>query len=187
MRKLYILPALISVLIFMLCGCETVPNTSSGNSEIMLPLFEPDIDFSIPDSFSATSTESNNTAYICDNASIIVNEDYLSESVSSLNAYVAYSKELYQSITDKYTEINQEEININGLKGIVTEFDYEINGKNDVLSMSCIVGFFNDQINNPSTVYVITCKSDSESYPDFRDSFIDTIRSVKPNQEENND
>lgn len=187
MRKLYILPALISVLIFMLCGCETVPNTSSGNSEIMLPLSEPDIDFSIPDSFSVTSTESNNNAYICDNASIIVNEDYLSESVSSLTAYVTYSKELYQSITDKYTEINQEELNINGLEGIVTEFDYEINGENDVLSMSCIVGFFNDPINKPATVYVITCKSDSESYPDFRDSFIDTIRSVKANREENND
>lgn len=187
MKKLYVIPALISVLIFMLCGCEIVPNTSSSNSEIMLPLFEPDIEFSIPDSFSATSTESNSTAYICDNASIIVNEDYLSESVPSLNAYVTYSKELYQSVADKYTEINQENIDINGLKGIVTEFDYEINGKKDTLSMSCIVGFFNDPINKPSTVYIITCKSDSESYPDFRDDFINTIRSVKPNQEENND
>ncbi len=185
MKKLYrIFPALISVLIFMLCGCESVPKNSSVVSEVMLPLSEPDIDFSIPEKFSLTSTASNSNAYVCGNASIIVNEDSLSEKVSSLNAYVTYSKELYQSVADKYTEKNQEEISLNGLDGIITEFDYEINGKEDTLSMSCVVGFFNDPVNKPSEIYIVTCKSDSESYSDFRNSFLNTIKSVKLNQGE---
>ena len=63
MKKLYrIFPALISVLIFMLCGCESVPKNSSVVSEVMLPLSEPDIDFSIPEKFSLTSTASNSNA-----------------------------------------------------------------------------------------------------------------------------
>ena len=87
-------------------------------------------------------------------------------------------------IADKYTEKNQEEISLNGLDGIITEFDYEINGKEDTLSMSCVVGFFNDPVNKPSEIYIVTCKSDSESYSDFRNSFLNTIKSVKLNQGE---
>lgn len=184
MRKIHIFPALLSVLIFMLCGCQTVPNTSSENSEIMLSLFEPDIGFSIPESFSQTSTDKNDRAYVCDNASIIVNQDYLSQKVTGLNAYVTYSKELYQSVTDKYTEINQEQTEINGMDAIITEFSYDIDGKNnDSLSMTCIVGFYNDPINKPGSIYIVTCKSDSESYPDFRDNFLAVLNSVRNNQE----
>jgi len=179
MKKLCIIPALLSVLIFMLFGCETVPNTSKENSEIMIPLYGPDINFSIPEKFSQTSTEKNNTAYICDNASVIINQDYLTEKVSGLHAYVAYSKELYQKITDKYTEISQEESDINGMDGIITEFSYDINGKdNNTLSMTCLVGFYSDPVNKPNNIYIVTCKSDSESYPDFKDDFLNIIQSV---------
>lgn len=179
MKKLCIIPALLSVLIFMLFGCETVPNASKGNSEIMIPLYQPDISFSIPEKFSQTSTEKNNTAYICDNASVIVNQDYLTEKVSGLHAYVSYSKELYQKITDKYSEINQEESEINGMNRIITEFNYDINGKNNsTLSMTCLVGFYSDPVNKPNNVYIVTCKSDSESYPDFKNDFLNIIESV---------
>lgn len=184
MKKLYIIPALLLVLIFMLCGCEKVPKSNSGNSEIMLPLFEPDIKFSIPESFSQTSTEKNNTAYVCKNASIIVNEDNLSQEVPGLHAYVTYSKELYKSITDDYNEINEEKAEINGLETVITEFAYEIKGESGVLSMNCIVGFYCDPVNKPMKIYIVTCKSDSESYPDYRDDFIKTIQSVRLNQEE---
>jgi len=183
MKKFFIIPALLSVLIFMLCGCDTVPNTSSGTSEIMIPLFEPDIDFSIPESFSQTSTENNNTAYICENASIIVNEDKLTESVPTLSAYATYSKETYQKITDSFEIISEDKNqNINGLDSTVIEFNYGINDENDTLSMTCMVGFYCDPINRPGKIFIVTCKSDSESYPDYKDDFFKTIKSVNLNQ-----
>lgn len=184
MKKFCILPALLSVLIFMLCGCETVPNTAQNSQEIMIPLSQPDISFYIPPSFSETSTENNDTAYISGNASIIINKDKLSEKVSGLHSYVTYSKELYQNVTDKYTQINEEDTSINGLDCIVTEFTYEIIGKKDNLSMTCLVGFYNDPINKPNNIYIVTCKADSETYPNYRDDFLNTINSVSLNKGE---
>lgn len=181
MKKFPLIPALLSVLIFMLCGCETVPSFSGKSevSEIMIPLSQPDLEFSVPQSFSETSTENNNTAYICDTASIIINEDKLNELVPNLTEYVKYSKELYRSATDKYTQISEEETVINGLDAVITEFVYEINGTSGILSMQCIVGFLYDSSEDDKKVYVVTCKSDSESYPDYRNGFINTIKSIK--------
>ncbi|MDE5945862.1 MAG: hypothetical protein K2G63_00945 [Oscillospiraceae bacterium] len=181
MKKFPVITALLSVLIFMLCGCETVPSFSGKSevSEIMIPLSQPDLEFSIPQSFSETSTENNNKAYIFNNASIIINEDKLNEAVPNLTEYVKYSKELYRSATDKYTQISEEETTVNGLDAVITEFVYEINGESDILSMQCIVGFLYDASENPEKVYIVTCKSDSESYPNYKQGFLNTINSVK--------
>lgn len=181
MKKFPLITALLSVLIFMLCGCDTVPSFSGESevSEIMIPLSQPDLDFSIPQSFSETSTENNNKAYICDTASIIINDDKLNELVPNLTEYVKYSKELYRSATDKYTQISEEETTVNGLDAVITEFVYEINGTSDILSMQCIVGFLYDSSEDDKKIYVVTCKSDLESYPDYKDGFMKTIKSIK--------
>lgn len=184
MKRFY---ALLSVLIFMLCGCSSEnPQSSAEVSQettetILIPLYEPEIDFYIPSDFQRTSTENNQTAYICSDASIIVNEDFQPENVTGLNSYVTYSEELYKAFTDKYEVLSRKETNINGLDAILLEFVYELDGENGTLSKTCLVGFYLEEQPSIQRFYIVTCKADTENYDSYKNEFLKTVQSVKYN------
>lgn len=186
MKKLY---ALLIVSLFILGGCSdnksenasqnSADSTQPSTVEVLIPLYEPDVQYSVPYGFERTSTQSNQTAYLKDDASVIINEDFLTQDTMSLKAYVEYSEELYMKSTDKYEVISREDLSINGFELKILEFVYELNGENGTLSKTCMVGFYSDTENNSDKIYVVTCKADTENYSTYKDDFMKTIKSIR--------
>lgn len=180
MRKFYLFTLAVTVAITVLCGCSDKKSSSSSNeaessiSEIMIPLQMPDINVSVPETYEKTSTESNSTVYIKDNASIIVNEDSYTDQYKNIDEYVNFAVETYEKYSDEYEEINRETMTVGDINIELLEYTYSLNTDNGKFSKSCMTAFFTDD----EKIYLVTCKDDNESYSSNRDEFLDIVKSI---------
>lgn len=164
------------LLLACLSGCgnkkgESSETVESSIVEVKIPLEMPDIDISIPEDYEETSTENNSTVYIKNDASIIVNSDVFTDKYKTLDEYVKYAAETYDSFSDELEILGREERN----NGKLLEFIYSFNSENGVFSKYCMTAYFTDG----EQLYLVTCKADVGTYEKYRDEFLNVIDSVK--------
>lgn len=183
MKKIMTVSIAICLSAILFCGCSS-ENKESDNTqdsialEVMFPLDMPDIDITIPDSYQVTSTESNSTVYVKDDASIIVNEDSLADSNTTLEQYVEYAISTYETYSDKVEVLSNESINAKDTDGTLLEFIYSLETENGIFSKYCMTAFFADG----DKVYLVTCKADTDTYTSYREEFLNVVESVKIKQ-----
>lgn len=159
-------------------GCsgknEKAQTEESSRHEVMIPLEMPDINISIPDSYEETSTESNDTVYIKNDASVIVNSDVFTERYNTVEEYMDYAVESYRTYSDEFEILAKEKKKIADTDGELLEFIYRLNTDNGVFSKYCMVAYFSDG----EKMYLVTCKADENTFNDYREEFLSIISSV---------
>lgn len=176
MNKIITAAAALCIAAACFAGCSDKKSEADDSSiiEVMVPLEMPDINISIPEDFEETSTESNETVYVRDDASIIVNSDVFTEAYDTPEEYVEYAIETYKTYSDEFEIISREKINAADNEGELLEFTYSLNTDNGVFSKYCMVAYFSDG----EKMYLVTCKADVDTYMGYREDFLCVIASV---------
>ncbi len=173
MKRLAILLA-----VFACCcvGCENISSKEPAESIIdvyeALPL--PELHINIPERFQTTSSEFYKEYYICDDASIIITEDTADAPYSSVYDYAIKAIVEYEKITSEFTLLDNQMLHEDDTAIQVMEFSYTLGEGEDSVSKNCMVGYLTDR----NSMYIITCKSDVDTYADFREDFLTVIRSA---------
>lgn len=141
--------------------------------EVMKPLEMPDVNITIPDSYEKSSTDSNKTVFLKDDASIIVNEDVFTEEYKTLDEYVDYAVEVYKKYSSSLDLLKNEVVTVGGLNGKLVEYIYTLDTENGEFSKYCMTAFFSDG----EKLYLITCKADTDTYNDYHSEFMETVNS----------
>ena len=175
MKRTAALIAAIMLVLSCFSGCGGKERSASESSlpEVMKKLKAPDITIEIPGSYETTSTDSNKTVYVKDDASIIVNSDKLPENCDGLDSYVDYALKTYTEYSDNIEILKNEPVDANGNIGNVLEYVYTINSENGAFSKYCMVGFFIGD----EQIYLITCKADPDNADKYRDEFTSVVQS----------
>lgn len=172
--------AVLALLLMLSCfsGCGNKNKASSEESkmhEIMIPLKMPDVDISIPSSYEESSTDSNQTVYVKDDASVIINSDKFSDKYKNFDEYVAYALEAYSSYSDDIKFLRDEPVSINGVNGRIIEYIYTLNTNDGKFEKYCMSVF----LDGTEQIYLITCKCDPEKNESYHDEFMDIAESFK--------
>lgn len=179
MKKIFAVLSALCITVSCFAGClDKKENSASSDDssiiEIMIPLEMPDMNISIPEDYAETSTDSNNTVYIKDDASIIVNSDVFTDSYGTVGEYVEFALETYKTYSDSVEILAQEKKTVAGTGGELLEFIYSLNTENGVFSKYCMVAYFSDG----EKMYLVTCKADTDTYESYREEFLSVIDSV---------
>ncbi len=171
---IYITALLLSV--SCLAGCKDKDNKGSESSEssmleVMKPLEMPDVDITIPEGYEKSSTQSNDTVFIKNDASVIVNEDVYTENYSTLDEYVAFAIDTYKMFSSTVEILVDDEITVDGLDGRIVEYIYTLDTENGTFSKYCMTVFLTDG----EKLYLITCKADSDKYQGYHDEFMGIV------------
>lgn len=174
MKRLAILMA---VFAFCFAGCEWKAEESQVDSIIdvytALPL--PELHLTIPEHFETTSSEFYEEYYICDDASIIITQDMANAPYSSVHDYAISALVEYEKVTEEL-EMHNDEIVYAGAAAVqVMEFTYTIGKDDKTITKTSMVGYLTDR----DSMYIITCKSDVDTYEDYRDDFMSVITSAR--------
>ncbi len=170
------LSALLLAGCFSLCGCNTASTADSAleTQAVYKALPLPELYLEIPERFAITSSDFYEEYYICEDASIIITQDVSNAPYSSVYDYATSALKEYQSITTEL-EVTHDELVYAGGIGIQTlEFIYTIGEGEDALKKACMTGYLTDT----NSMYIITCKSDVETYDSFREDFLSVITSA---------
>lgn len=160
---------------FAECGTQEAQNSVEETQESIfkaLPL--PKLYLEIPERFSTTSSEFYEEYYICDDASIIVTEDTKDAPYKSVYDYSVSALVEYQNITTEFELLHEELIEAGPIGVQVMEFNYGIGEGDSIIRKTCMVGYLTDS----DSMYIITCKSDTDTYEGFRDDFISVLSSA---------
>lgn len=179
MKKLIAAAAALCMAITCFVGCSDKKDNSASSDEssiieVMIPLEMPDINISVPEDYEETSTDSNDTVYIKNDASIIVNSDVFTEAYGTTEEYVEFAIETYKTYSDEVEILSHEKTEIADADGELLEFIYSLNTENGVFSKYCMVGYFSDG----EKMYLVTCKADADKYEGYREEFLKVIDSV---------
>lgn len=179
MKRIFAVLSALCMTAFCFAGCfekkeDSALSDDSSVIEIMIPLEMPDINISIPEDYEETSTDSNDTVYVKDDASIIVNSDIFTDSYGTVSEYAAFALETYKTYSDSVEIIAQEQKTVAATDGELLEFIYSLNTENGVFSKYCMVAYFSDG----EKMYLVTCKADTDTYESYREEFISVINSV---------
>ena len=170
--KLYLNLILVVLLIFM-TGCNVLEANEEITSYKALPL--PDLFVDVPEDFQKTSSEFYEEYYICDDASIIITEDTREKQYISAYDYSIQALVEYRNMTSSLEILSNEAISTNQNFTVQTlEFDYTIGDENDSAKLTCFVGYLTDG----SSMYIITCKANTETYQNYRDEFLSVLQSA---------
>ncbi len=170
----YRIVAVLSMTALLLAGC-------SANSEEKEPLETiavynalplPDLSLDIPEGYEATSSEFYEKYYIQEDASIIITEDTNGPFASSYDYAVSALSE-YQKVASKVEVITDEPIQGKNCSVHLLKFRYTL-GENNEADMTCLAGFATDG----SSMYIITCKSNTSTYSLHHDEFYTVMQSV---------
>lgn len=142
--------------------------------EVMIPLEKPDVNIDIPKDYSETSTESNSTVYIKEDASIIINGDEFTDEYKNIDEYKEYAKKIFSEVSDEMEIKSEETISAGSINVRLLEYTYGINTNDGKFTKACMVAFFTDD----EKPYIITCKSDVDTYESYRSEFVDIIKSI---------
>lgn len=164
--------------VFACCcvGCELKPTQDQPESVVdvyqALPL--PNLHVDIPKRFETTSSEFYKEYYICEDASIIITEDTADAPYTSVSDYSIKAIVEYQNVTTDFKLINDELLHADTTAIQMMEFTYTLGEGDNSVSKNCMVGYLTDR----DSMYIITCKSDVDTYADYREDFLALIRSA---------
>lgn len=164
--------------VFACCcvGCDSIPSKEPTESVVdvyqALPL--PDLHVSIPERFKTTSSEFYKEYYICEDASIIITEDTADAPYNSVYDYSVKALVEYQNVTSELKLLNDELLHADATAIQMMEFTYTLGEGDKSISKTCMVGYLTDR----NSMYIITCKSDVDTYENFREDFLSVIRSA---------
>ncbi len=176
MKKTAILLAALILSSSCFAGCKEKSDKASESSsmlEVMKPLEMPDVDITIPETYEKSSTASNDTVFIRDDASVIVNEDVFNENYSTLDEYVNFAIDTYKMFSSTVEILVDESITVDGLNGRIVEYIYTLETENGTFSKYCMTTFFTDD----EKIYLITCKADSDKYEGYHEEFMGIVNS----------
>lgn len=160
-----------------LTGCGVAGMDSSETLEtvpVLQALPMPNLYIEIPGHFEVTSSQFYEEYYICEDASIIVTQDTEAEAGISLEDYAVNALVQYQNVTTSL-EVTNDELIYAGENAVqILEFIYTVGEGDAALSMHCMAGYLSDG----ESVYILTCKSNVDTYERFRSDFRSVMDSV---------
>lgn len=158
-------------------GC-TAQESPENLEETAAPVFKalplPDLYLEIPERFTTTSSQFYEEYYICEDASIIVTQDMENPPYSSVEDYSISALNEYEAITDDLEFLRSEMVYAGKIAVQVMEFNYTVSNDTGSVSKTCMVGY----LTNTVSMYIITCKSDVDTYEEYRDDFLSVITSA---------
>ena len=170
----YRIIAVLSIAALLFTGCSASSEDKEPLATVAvynaLPL--PDLSMDIPEGYEATSSEFYEKYYIQDDASIIVTEDTNGPFSSSYD-YAALALLEYQKVANEMEIITSEPVRGKNCSVHLLEFRYTL-GEDNAADMTCLAGFATDG----SSMYIITCKSNTSTYSLHHDEFYTVIQSV---------
>lgn len=171
----YRIIAILSMTALLLTGCSV---KDSEEQEVLttIPVYNalplPDLSLDIPEGYEATSSEFYETYYIQNDASIIITEDTNGPFNSSYD-YAASALTEYQKVANELEIITNEPVRGKNCSVHLLEFRYTL-GEDNAADMTCLAGFATDG----SSMYIITCKSNTSTYSLHHDEFYTVMQSV---------
>ncbi|MBE6875827.1 MAG: hypothetical protein E7496_03750 [Ruminococcus sp.] len=177
MKKINLL-ALALCPVMMLSGCAQKEATDTEPAETVivyqaLPL--PDLIVSIPENYQKTSSNAYKEYYICEDASIIITEDTREPSYSSSYDYSVRALNEYEKMTSSLEFVGSEKLESGCAYSVQTlEFNYELGEGEEAVRLTCLAGYLTDG----ATMYIITCKANTDTYQNHRDEFIQVMQSA---------
>ncbi len=170
------------MLVLLLFASSTGCNISNENTQVTeetiitykaLPL--PDLFINIPENYQKTSSVFYEEYYICDDASIIITEDTREKQYISAYDYSVQALLEYKNMTSSLELQKNEEISTNQDFTMQTlEFNYTIGDGADSAKLTCLVGYLTDGF----SMYIITCKANTDTYENHREEFLSVLRSA---------
>lgn len=173
-----------SLLLLLLCpvllfsGCAGQNETPEEPLETVimyqaLPL--PDLLVSIPENYQTTSSQAYKEYYICEDASIIITEDTRESYYPSAYDYSVNALKEYRNLVPSLEFVGNEAMETKSRYTIQTlEFDYTIGEGEEAARLSCLAGYLTDG----KSMYIITCKCNSDTYQKHREEFVQTMQSA---------
>ncbi len=169
--------AILSVCMLCFAGCST-QDAQESTAETTVPVYKalplPDLYVEVPEHFETTSSEFYEEYYICEDASIIMTQDMKGAPYSSVYDYATSALAEYQKVTSELELLNMEQVQAGNAAVQLMEFTYTIGDEEASISKTCMVGYLTDT----RSMYIITCKSDLETYDTYRDDFLTVITSA---------
>lgn len=162
----------------MCSACAAQPEKDSAPEETYvvyqaLPL--PDLFINVPENYQKTSSQAYQEYYICDDASIIVTEDTRQERYTSAYDYSVTALKEYENMTASLNYLDNETLSTGCIYKMQTlEFEYTLTKEADATKMSCLAGYMTDG----KSMYIITCKSSSATYPSHKNEFLQVMQSA---------
>jgi hypothetical protein len=171
--------ALLAVCVLFLTGCNTmVTDSNSSEQEETVNVYQalplPDLLLDIPDSYETTSSQYYEEYYISGDASIIVTEDTADAPYSSSYDYAISALVEYRNTTSSLELLDNGVVYAGGIAVQTLEFTYTIGEGEDCITKTCMVGY----LTNTNTMYIITCKSDVDTYEEHHAEFTSVMQSV---------
>ena len=175
--KLFVSLSLCLALTILCTGCSTQDTASEQPLETVitfkaLPL--PDLFVDIPEDYQVTSSNAYKEYYVCDDASIIITEDKRKANYPSAYEYSIMALNEYEKIASTLTYLNSESIPASGYDVRTLEFDYTIGEGDEAAKLTCLAGYLTDGL----SMYIITCKSNTETYQSHRQEFVSVMQSA---------
>jgi len=167
---------MICLVSFLCAGCST-PGQSEEPPEESIVVFKalplPDLFVDIPEIYEKTSSDAYKEFYICEDASIIITEDSRQSGYASVKDYSVQALSEYQQMTSSLNLFNYE--TIRGVYDVyILEFDYTLGEGDEQLRLTCMTGYLTDG----KSMYIITCKSGTDTYQNYRDGFLQVMKSA---------
>ena len=138
-----------------------------------LPL--PDLFIDIPEQYVKTSSKAYKEYYVCQDASIIITEDTREKYYKSSYDYSVSALKEYQNLFPDLEYVRSGTFPTKCTYTVqTTEFNYSIGEGEEAGHLSCIIGYITDG----QSMYIITCKCNTENYESRRAEFIQTLQSI---------
>lgn len=162
-----------------LCGCGGDTASSSELPALIGQLALPEgLEFSVPEGFSAQSSEMYEEYYVKDDASIIITEEPLEAAFSTAQSYADRAVEQYEQATDSFSLIARTPMEYTGAEGVTLEFSYTISVDTHQFAFHSLTGYLLTE----DTAYIITCKAKEETFAAYRSAFADCIADAAPRE-----
>lgn len=161
----------------LLSGCTAAETDSQPEEPIVMyqKLSLPDLFISIPENYQTTSSQAYKEYYICEDASIIITEDTAKSKYSSTYDYAVSALNEYEKVTSSLELLGNEVLSSSCDYNIQTmEFNYTLGEGEQAPALTCLVGYLTDGV----SMYIITCKSNTETYSSHREEFRQVLQSA---------
>ncbi|MBD5143253.1 MAG: hypothetical protein HDT22_06545 [Ruminococcus sp.] len=174
--KIFLNFMLVLLLFVNITGCNVADSQETENkinSYKALPLQNLFVD--IPENYQKTSSEFYQEYYICDDASIIITEDTREKQYISAYDYSVQALLEYRNMTSSLELLSSDAIPSNQDFTIQTlEFNYTIGDDDDSAKLTCFVGYLTEG----SSMYIITCKANTDTYQNHKEEFLSVMHSA---------
>lgn len=162
-------------------GCNDSTQSESEPPAIIGQLELPDgLQFTVPDGFSAQSSDMYEEYYVKDDASIIITEEPLEAGYDTAKAYADRAIEQYTAATDTFTLLANAPLDRTDADGRTLEFSYTISVSDHTFSFCSLTGYLLTE----DTAYIITCKAKEETFAAYKPAFETCISGAKPVESE---